>query len=530
MISIVIYGRNDSYGYNLHKRATLSLNCFAEVLTHKDDEILFVDYNSPNDFPTFPEAVQDLLTEKCKQKLKIIRLREETHKSLYASKTHLFTLEPIARNIAIRRMNPKNKWVLSTNTDMIFLMKGKKSLSEVCALLEDGNYSAPRFEIPETVWESFDRLNPSKIIKDLKGISKDLHLKEVVQGDVWNLFDAPGDFQMFTRDDIMKIGGFDEKMVLGWHCDSNVNRRLMMINSKTKDASSFVDAYHCDHTRQVTPMHKAGSKSNDLGNYVFDLTTPVANAGQPWGLADYDLEISTLNSNSSNKVVGAFKKGLKLYPYKETLSKVTDGSFEKNSFPEAHVLTFIADHLMSMNHNLRIGWIGRQGKLKDNLVQILDDYGLSPSVQKIGKGEPDSKVDVVIVRNEISRNKYQNHNMQLMTQALIYAHISKHDNQNLKFIFTDVAQTRFEAFVRRYFDCSKTPYSARILAGIKRQDTSKLGGIKKLTYNFRYSNVMLIGVIPLIRIWLLANRNTYKRVFAVARLFYYALRRVGFFR
>ena len=62
MISIILYGRNDNYGYNLHKRAALSLNCMAEVLTGPDDEILFVDYNTPDDFPTFPEAIRDTLT------------------------------------------------------------------------------------------------------------------------------------------------------------------------------------------------------------------------------------------------------------------------------------------------------------------------------------------------------------------------------------------------------------------------------------------------------------------------------------
>jgi hypothetical protein len=62
MISIVLYGRNDSYGYNLHKRAALSFNCMAELLTDENDEILFVDYNTPDDFPTFPEAIQDTLT------------------------------------------------------------------------------------------------------------------------------------------------------------------------------------------------------------------------------------------------------------------------------------------------------------------------------------------------------------------------------------------------------------------------------------------------------------------------------------
>ena len=42
MISVILYGRNDNYGYNLHKRAALSLNCIAELLS-EGDEILFVD-------------------------------------------------------------------------------------------------------------------------------------------------------------------------------------------------------------------------------------------------------------------------------------------------------------------------------------------------------------------------------------------------------------------------------------------------------------------------------------------------------
>ena len=66
MISVVIYGRNDNYGYNLHKRAAISFNCIAEVLTDPTDEILFVDYNTPDDFPTFPEAIQDTLTERAR--------------------------------------------------------------------------------------------------------------------------------------------------------------------------------------------------------------------------------------------------------------------------------------------------------------------------------------------------------------------------------------------------------------------------------------------------------------------------------
>ncbi len=53
MLSLILYGRNDSYGYNLHKRAAISLNCMAEMLTAENDEIIFVDYNTPDDFRLF---------------------------------------------------------------------------------------------------------------------------------------------------------------------------------------------------------------------------------------------------------------------------------------------------------------------------------------------------------------------------------------------------------------------------------------------------------------------------------------------
>ncbi|MBF0233634.1 MAG: hypothetical protein HQK65_11425, partial [Desulfamplus sp.] len=114
MISVVLYGRNDNYGYNLHKRAAISLNCIAEILTHPDDEILFVDYNTANDMPTFPEAIRDTLTQKVRDLLRIIRVRGDIHEQVRKDSS-LEMNEPLARNIAIRRINPKNKWILSTN-------------------------------------------------------------------------------------------------------------------------------------------------------------------------------------------------------------------------------------------------------------------------------------------------------------------------------------------------------------------------------------------------------------------------------
>jgi len=118
MFSVILYGRNDTHGYNLHKRAAISFNAIAEVMSDPEDEILFVDYNTPDDHPTFPEAIHDTLTAKCKRHMRVFRVRPEHHAPL-KGKTHLVALEAQSRNLALRRSNPKNRWI-STPTPTCF--------------------------------------------------------------------------------------------------------------------------------------------------------------------------------------------------------------------------------------------------------------------------------------------------------------------------------------------------------------------------------------------------------------------------
>lgn len=182
MLSVILYGRNDSHGYNLHKRAAISLNAIAHLLSDAEDEIIFVDYNTPDDLPTFPEAIADTLTAKAVEKLRVLRIRPEVHEARFAARTHLVALEPIARNAAIRRANPSNRWVLSTNTDMIFVPRSAKSpdLTSIVASLGDGYYHLPRFELPEGLWETLDRKDAGGIIEAAKEWGERFHLNEIV--------------------------------------------------------------------------------------------------------------------------------------------------------------------------------------------------------------------------------------------------------------------------------------------------------------------------------------------------------------
>jgi hypothetical protein len=159
MLSVVLYGRNDSYGYNLHKRAALSLNCIAELVTNEQDEDPVRRLQHAGRLP-FPEAIKDTLTVRTRGLLRILRVGPK-HDQRFRDCTHLLALEPVARNIAVRRSNPSNRWILSTNTDMIFVPRAARSLSEIAAGLQDGYSHLPRFEVPESLWELLDRMDPS---------------------------------------------------------------------------------------------------------------------------------------------------------------------------------------------------------------------------------------------------------------------------------------------------------------------------------------------------------------------------------
>jgi hypothetical protein len=297
MLTIIVYGRNDNHGNNIDKRVALSLNNFAYFL-NEDDEIIFVDWNSPRNLNTFPERISDTLSPKCKSILKIIKVDESIHRKLRQN-TRKPTIEPIARNVGIVRSDQKSKWILSTNTDMLFVQKDKNlPFLEVIEKLIPGFYALPRFEIPEYIWDQFNRYDPIETISDIKNISESISLKQVVKSTYFNRYDAPGDFQLFPREDVFKIRGFDEQMIKGWHVDSNLSKRFYSYFGEVKSLSDSIEGYHCNHSTIKT--HFISNKEvNDEKKFVINELETVVNSSSGWGLESYDLPIIKLNDKNS---------------------------------------------------------------------------------------------------------------------------------------------------------------------------------------------------------------------------------------
>jgi hypothetical protein len=345
VISALVYGRNDSHGYNLHRRVALSLNCLAEILRDVDDEIIFVDYNTPDELPTLIEAVADTLTGRCLSLLRVLRVPAAIHAHRFAKRTHLAAVEAVARNVAARRANTSNRWLLSTNTDMIVFPLSEIYLNDICRDLPDAYYSLPRFELPEWVWERLPRSDPRRTTDQLKLLGPKLRLDEPTLNHEWIRFDSPGDFQLILRQDFIAIDGFDEDMLLGWHVDSNLSRRLFLRRGCVESLEGRVAGYHCNHNRIATILHGNKWIANDLDRFFFSVKQadlPMQRA--TWGLADLDLEEVPVRERVGpsllTEVSGSIPEASPPTP-----RDARDAKFA-SSYDSGHVLPFVIDSLV----------------------------------------------------------------------------------------------------------------------------------------------------------------------------------------
>jgi hypothetical protein len=378
MISVILYGRNDSHGYNLHKRAAISLNCIGEVLTHASDEILFVDYNTPNDLPTFVEAIYDTLTARTKSLLRVLRVRPEVHAACLGGRTHLLALEPHSRNIAIRRANPQNRWVLSTNTDMVFVPKpGFGSLSDIVCELVDGHYILPRFELPEPLWEGFDRSNPQAIIRACDEFGRRLHLHEVTITHPYMRYDSPGDFQLLLRQALFDIHGFDERMIHGWHADSNMCKRFYVFyGNQTGSLADRLKGYHCDHTRVATLAHRLDIKlENDLQEFVFGLEDPYAShQADTWGMPGVEIEEVDFADGPQARFVDAVAHAVGAPQEFDYFSNAMDVRAFVFYQPE-HAIPFVAGNLTIYSRQARFAYVGANPRTLEMTARVIAGMG-----------------------------------------------------------------------------------------------------------------------------------------------------------
>ena len=278
MISAIVYGRNDSYSYELNRRTALGLNQLARQLVPDRDEIVFVDYATDDDLPTHPEAIADTLTDRAVSLIRVIRVRPALHASQQAAGPPV--REAICRNIALRRLSTTANWVLSTNPDCLLIAAAGPALSEITPALPPGYYGLPRFELPRFAWEALPRSKPEQAAAEALSLARALQLEERVSHYLASVgYDAPGDFQLARAADLTALGGFDERMAQGWHVDSNMNARLALrydaLTDLNEAAGSDLRLYHAEHARRASAKHGADRAEDPFEAFVEKVTDEI---------------------------------------------------------------------------------------------------------------------------------------------------------------------------------------------------------------------------------------------------------------
>ena len=363
-ISVVVVGRNDDHGYNLQKRVTTSLNSIASFL-RAEDELIFVDWNSPSEFPVMPIAIWDSLTEHCRKVLKVIKVSENEH-NLVKGDSGRKLLEPIARNVGIRRAKISSKWILSTNTDIIFVPTDFNNFADLCETLDERLWMCSRYELPEFIWESFDRKDVVRTQKELSALHNESALALSVRlrpfPDVdFDICDGVGDFQLATRKHWEAIGGFPESMLLGWHVDT---RATISFNSVTKTTPKILAdrqmvMYHQNHQRTPTSYHSdAAVNPSEVANL------PYSNQ-KNWGIADKVLPEINLEETYLPKVKDFVDrtKSINKSKFQDILNG--DELALNVNYSLAHVFPFLLEEL----HSSYLG--GKLGLVSLNEVTIM---------------------------------------------------------------------------------------------------------------------------------------------------------------
>ena len=251
---------------------------------------------------------------------------------------------------------------------MLLVPRNKNELlSEILGALPDGFYQVPRFELPEMLWEAaFDRRDPVGNLEKLRTWSMQFHLNQVVHNFMPMRYDALGDFQAALREDMFAIHGFDEKMLLGWHCDSNLAARLALYRGTVDTLIDKVFGYHCDHTRVAAVNNKGRrTKMNDHERYIWDISSPyLPHQAESWGWPDLEIEEIRLDRDTAyERFVTGISAAMEpaTEPYRTT--NLEWHLFEDLSYDLLHTLPFVCDQVLTYPRNTQLMFVGARPEL-----------------------------------------------------------------------------------------------------------------------------------------------------------------------
>jgi len=252
-LSIVATSRNDNHGGDLNKRTSAFLNSiyYQAKRTKLKVEVILVEWNPPKDKPLLNEVLPQPVDNEFVS-LRYIVVPKELHDE-YKNSPKIPLYQMIAKNVGIKRA--KGEFILCTNIDIIFSNEIFDELAK--KEMKNGTfYRANRCDIPAAVLKieneeeklDYSKLNIIKRIGKTQGhesiflfpFFKSIIYKFSIISYILNKlllflwkqsnknefpffiidFDACGDFTLMSKQDWLKIEGYNELDMYSIHIDS----------------------------------------------------------------------------------------------------------------------------------------------------------------------------------------------------------------------------------------------------------------------------------------------------------------------
>ncbi len=253
LVSIVLTGRNDSYGGDFSARFFRTLGFNHQQLTSRGipHEIVFVEWAPPRDMPLLVDQLFDAVPELDPDVCSWYVVDPQYH-CAYSLNPRLEYLEFIAKNVGVRRA--RGRFVLTSNCDVYF---GRHVLDvfQRGALEPRVLYRAPRYDIKLAADQSSLDWD---VLEDPRNLAGPAHrLKPPFMGS------ATGDFAMLDRETFHAIGGFNEVYRVA---RIGIDRNLLVkaLSSGLKIADIGGPVYHVNHvgSYRLQPEAYAGREAD----------------------------------------------------------------------------------------------------------------------------------------------------------------------------------------------------------------------------------------------------------------------------
>jgi len=274
-LGVVVISRNDGYGGDQPDKVLYSLASYL----HAADEVIYVDWASPNDQSLLP-VIEDRLPST--GKLRGIQITNAMARELTNNNPNVqLCVEVLARNIGLRRLH--TDYMISTNGDVMCL--DRTSIDR--GIRGPGIFHCiARRETHFPTVRAWGEPGTVKLVRALyNGMSQFQQHQSgsPLPGDPWSLITAPGDFQLAHRDVWYGIRGYEESLVMRGYSDSNVQKKASIYGFGL-ELIRDIPAFHFGHYPDTGASGGTTNTGwNDMNTSLMNFT--ATSNPESWGFA-----------------------------------------------------------------------------------------------------------------------------------------------------------------------------------------------------------------------------------------------------